>query len=304
MFEHILFATDFSPHAEVAKKVAIELARRDGKRLWVLTVLEPIEEPLTLADEPPVVQPEKWERVLEKEEETLEREEERRLAQDVAEITAAGVTVTRMVREGDPDKEIVAAARELGADLVIMGSHSRRSIWDVVLGNTAEKVAKSAPCPVLIVSHQPPHTNEAMQRILLATDFSPHSDVVQKVAVSLAKGEGQTLGVLTVLDPGEVEAAANQDAEWVIASAQIYGVQTQKLIRHGRPAEEIVQAARDMRADVIVMGSHGQRSIWEVLLGGTAEGVAKSAPCPVLIVSHRLSPESETGEARGRRTEE
>jgi len=47
MFTHILFATDFSPHAEVAKKVAISLAKGDGKRLWALTVLEPVEEPLT-----------------------------------------------------------------------------------------------------------------------------------------------------------------------------------------------------------------------------------------------------------------
>lgn len=42
MFTHILFATDFSPHAEVAKKVAISLAKGDGKRLWALTVLEPV----------------------------------------------------------------------------------------------------------------------------------------------------------------------------------------------------------------------------------------------------------------------
>ena len=294
MFEYILFATDFSPHAEVAKKVAVNLAKRDGKRLWVLAVLDTIEEPLTLADEPAVVSPTEWQRVVEEEKETLEREEERHLARDVAEIAVAGVTVTRMVREGDPDKEIVAAAKELEADLIIMGSHSHRSIWDVLLGSTTENVAKSAPCPVLIVSHQSSHTSEAMHRILLATDFSPRSAVVQKVALSLAKGEEQMLGVLTVLDPNEVEAQASQDAEWVIATAQIYGGQTRKLIRHGRPVEEIVQAAADIQADLIVMGSHSRRSIWDVLLGSTAEGVGKSAPCPVLVVSHRLRPESLT----------
>lgn len=158
MFTHILFATDFSPHAEVAKKVAISLAKGDGKRLWALTVLEPVEEPLTLAEEPPEVPPKKWETLLTEEERTLEREEERRLAQDVAEIEAAGVAVTKLVREGDPDREIIAAAKEVGADLIVMGSHSQRSIWDVVLGSTTEKVTKAAPCPVLVVSHLPPQS--------------------------------------------------------------------------------------------------------------------------------------------------
>jgi len=142
----------FPPHAEVAKQMGINLTKGDGKRLWALTVLEPVEEPLTAAAEPPEVPVGEWEALLEEEKQELEREEMRRLAQDVAEIEAAGVAVTKLVREGDPDREIVAAAKEIGADLIVMGSHSQRNIWDVFMGNTAENIARHASCPVLIVS--------------------------------------------------------------------------------------------------------------------------------------------------------
>ena len=90
----------------------------------------------------------------------LEQMQVRRLAQDVADIEVAGIHVTQLVREGDPDKEIVAAAKEIAkaaldmdADLIVMGSHSRRNLWDALLGNTAEKLSKYAACLVLIVTN-------------------------------------------------------------------------------------------------------------------------------------------------------
>ncbi|MCD6290866.1 MAG: universal stress protein [Anaerolineae bacterium] len=314
MFKRILFATDFSPHAEVAKQVAIQLARGDSKRLWALTVLEPVEEPLTAAMEPPEVPAEEWEALVTEERQELGRERADRLAQDVAEIESAGVSVTKLIREGDPDREIIAAAKEVEADLIVMGSHSQRNIWDVVLGSTAAKVAKSAPCPVLIVSHRPPHPNVGSQRILFAADFSPYAEVAQKVAVSLAKERGRQLWVLTVIDSGgwlplalsfeaadqaalsvnekareEVEAAVDHRLDAIAAEVRAQGIQVEKLIRHGHPAKEIRKAAVDIDADMIVLGSHGRRSIWDVLMGNTAANVAQHASCPVLIVSHRLT---------------
>lgn len=315
MFKRILFATDFSAHAEVAKQVAICLAQGGDKQLWALTVLEPVEEPLAMASEPAEVSPRKWERLQAREERRLERDKERRLAKDVAEIEAAGVTVTKLVREGDPDKEIIAATREMKADLIVMGSHSRRNLWDVVLGSTTAKVAKAAPCPVLITSHRPPHRGPATpKRFLFATDFSAHAEMAEKVAFSLARerGEQHHLWVLTVIEPSEElpvasefvgyvpestatelerelhaeeEAKVNQQLKPIIAAAQEAGLKPETLIRHGHPAKEIVKAAIDLEADMIIVGSHSRRHIWEMLLGTTTEGVAKLATCPVLVVS-------------------
>ncbi len=313
MFKRILFATDFSPHAEIAKRFAMRLAQADDKQLWAMTVVEIWQEPLSEADEPPIVSPEAWERELEKEKQAVEREEERLLSQNVAEMEAEGIQVHKMVREGDPVEEIVTAAKEIDADLIVLGSHSRRNIWDIEMGNTAARVAKKAPCPVLIVSHRPPHPGLVHERILFATDFSPHAEEAFKVALTLAKETQGHLYLVSVIEPGEeipmlpgfaveapddevveleaelradVEAKVRRKLEVLVEQAQRAGVETEIVIRHGHIAKEIRKAAVDIEADMIVMGTHSRRSLWDKLLGNTAQNVAQHASCPVLLVSH------------------
>ena len=321
MFRRILLATDFSPHAEVAKQIASCLARLDGAELWALTVLEPVEEPLSLAEEPPEIPAWKWEKKVARMQERLKAEKRRKLDQNVADLRAQGLTVHEMVREGDPDKEILAAAAEIGADVIVMGSHSRRNLWDVVMGNVAQRVAERAPCPVIIVSHRPPHPGaETPKRYLLATDFSPHAQLAEQVALALARarGENRKLWVLAVIEPGretallpafsgdapdadvvEMEESLRTDAEATVqerlvqerlhaiaADAQAQGVTVETLVRRGNPAKEILKAAIDIEADMIVMGSHSQHSLLDKLMGNTPAAVAKRAPCPVLVVSH------------------
>lgn len=313
MFQRILFATDFSPHAAVARELARQLAQGEGKQLYALAVIDPEAEPLSLGDEPPGISLEEWEKVIARENQEAESAEAQLLARELADFTADGISVTQWVREGDPAQEIDKAAREIGADLIVIGSHGRQHVWDVLMGSTAERVAKTAPCPVLIVSHQPPHQDSASQRILFATDFSHHAHVAEKVALTLAQEKSGHLWVLTVIEPGDeipmppgytitlpdqqieelrhelrdiVEQKVNLRLDDWLAGAQEKGVEVTKLVRHGRPAEQIVQAATEIEADYIVLGSHSRRHLWEALLGNTAAKVSQTAPCPVLIVSH------------------
>lgn len=242
-----------------------------------------------------MVKAEAWQNAVALSEKELEQERRSRLAQDIAELEAAGINVTPVVRWGDPAEEILAAAKEFGADLIVMGSHSNRTFWEVILGSVTEKVAKQAPCPVLIVSHRPPHPGMTHQRVLFATDFSPHAEVAYKVALSLAKEEKHHLYLLTVIpSSGEKEmdlwvdsqAEAERKLQKLADEARERGIQAGTLIRHGNAAKEINKAALDVDADLIVLGSHSRRNIWDVLLGNTAESVSRRAYCPVLIVSH------------------
>ena len=57
-------------------------------------------------------------------------------------------------------------------------------------------------------------------------------------------------------------------------------------VRHGKPFLEIIRAARELEADVLVIGSHGQSGLSETLFGSTAEKVVRKAPCAVLVVRH------------------
>jgi nucleotide-binding universal stress UspA family protein len=97
--------------------------------------------------------------------------------------------------------------------------------------------------------------------------FQPDSGVPAAEWVAMLKREGQSF----------LAAAGQRTAEppaW-------------QFLREGKPAEQILAAAREWNADVIVIGTHGRSGISRVVLGSTAESVVRHAPCPVLVVRPR-----------------
>jgi len=78
----------------------------------------------------------------------------------VAPLRAEGVEITPILRVGHPRDLIVQVATTLKADLLILGSHSKRGLLDIALGGTAQQVSKSAPCVVVLVS---PSRREAVE---------------------------------------------------------------------------------------------------------------------------------------------
>jgi nucleotide-binding universal stress UspA family protein len=118
----------------------------------VLTVVSPDELPPILLDVPdPFLEQE----AVHEAEWRLEAAHEERvraeLASEAAVLTDAGVEVTLHVRAGVPPDEIIRLATELGTDLIVIGSHGKRSLEELLLGSTVENVTKHAPCPVLVV---------------------------------------------------------------------------------------------------------------------------------------------------------
>ncbi len=78
------------------------------------------------------------------------------LAEQVAgELKQAGLSVETIVRDGNPRKAIIAAAKEWGADLIVMGSHHHSAIAGLFLGNIAQTVMNHTSCPVEIVPARP-----------------------------------------------------------------------------------------------------------------------------------------------------
>ena len=116
------------------------------------TVVSPDELPPILLDVP---DPFIAEDAVHEAERRLEAEHAERvraeLAAETAFLTEAGIAVELHVRVGSPAAEIVRAATELGSTLIVMGSHGKRSIEELLLGSTVENVTKRAPCPVLVV---------------------------------------------------------------------------------------------------------------------------------------------------------
>ena len=151
MFKRILWATDFSEHATHARDWAVHCAKCSAGRLFALAAADVADVPV-LAD---VVTPEVSQANLARAEAWTEAElaaaVKQRLAQEVSEIAALGVEVEPVVRIGVPWREIVAAAGELGVNMIVLGAHGKHAWKTLLLGNTVEKVTKHATCPVMII---------------------------------------------------------------------------------------------------------------------------------------------------------
>jgi nucleotide-binding universal stress UspA family protein len=135
----------------------------------------------------------------------------------------------------------------------------------------------------------------AFKRILCGVDFSPDSIKAFRVAIELARMNSGALHLFHAVEaqpviPGEVVIKvldrANAAMESLIASAQpeLNGLSLSSEVTSGEAFVEIVERARDWKADLVVLGSKGATSLEEIIVGSTAEHAMKESPCSVLIV--------------------
>jgi nucleotide-binding universal stress UspA family protein len=139
--KNILVPTDFSPASKKAFSYALRLAEQLGSELTLLHVLEP-ETPLTLAGRPVTA--------AFSEVELADMEKSLRAMADEAE--SAGIAGAKsIVRTGVATHEIIEVAKELDIDLIVIATHGFTAWKHFAIGSTAERVARAAPCPVLVV---------------------------------------------------------------------------------------------------------------------------------------------------------
>lgn len=139
-------------------------------------------------------------------------------------------------------------------------------------------------------------------RIVVATDFSSCSEEAWSLARRVAATSRGELVLTHVLSEaplyregpfsmGSVREVYRQAREWATSSLEDWvgkargeGLAARAALRTGVPYEEIVALARDERADLIVIGTHGRSGLDRALLGSVTDRVVRLAPCPVLMV--------------------
>ncbi len=144
------------------------------------------------------------------------------------------------------------------------------------------------------------------KKLLFATDFSPPSDAALKYATALARDSGATLLIVHV----EELPTAYAGGEMLLPTPEFPNPEIRRMLEAvvpsdpkvpfehhlamGVPAEEIVSLAGELKADLIVIGTHGRTGLKRVLMGSVAEAVMRRAGCPVLTLKeHDKSPPSE-----------
>jgi nucleotide-binding universal stress UspA family protein len=212
-----------------------------------------------------------------------------------------------VLRQGLAANETLALIEETKPDLVVIGTHGRKGVARALLGSVAERIIRLSRAPVLTVRHlqDGPLQTEGIgssplpQRILVPHDFSDGSHHALSFALVLAARLGALVTVLHAYEIpvgfpsplqvtadllGAVHASARKELDEVVALARRPGVVVESLLCQGPAWSEIDTAARERRADLIVMGTHGRRGIARALLGSVAEKVVRTATCPVLTV--------------------
>jgi nucleotide-binding universal stress UspA family protein len=292
----VLVAIDFSPPSRAALAFAASLIRKFGAELHLAHVVA-ADFPLASLVALPLIVP--------------EIEVERRVRSRLKEFAAREVLPVRQENihavQGRPFEEICRLARELEIDLVVTGTRGQTGLKHLVLGSTAERVVRHAPCPVLVL-HSLGNFRRGralFRRILAPLDFSPCSMQGAAVAKALAKEFGSQLFLLHAIDLhyysanskyllydyppllAAAERAARQRMKELVAALAREGIAVDSTLENGHVGEQICGRARGLRVELIVTSTHGRMGLKHALLGSTAEYVVRHAPCPVLVVPRR-----------------
>lgn len=287
----LLLATDFSDWARRAEEYACALAASWQIPLTVMTVLE----------FPPGMNPDY---AVNKEYLTDRMHEaSTRLAEFKDRIGMRGIVATTRIARGIPSEEVIAAAQAEEADLLVVGTTGKSGLAHVLLGSTAERVIRSAPCPVLAV-HTPKddvstERSISLKRILVPTDMSDCSLDALKYAAVVARQSKASVELLHVLEPvyygidftfehaGERERKRKQIAqalEDMSADLSKTGIIMKTCIRGGMPPDTILGYVQTSASDLIIMGTHGRRGLSHLMAGSVTEAVLRRGTCPVLAV--------------------
>lgn len=140
-FTKLLVPTDFSPHAEPATEWALGFAQKTGAEVRFLHVYD--YPSYVLPDGALLPAADVISNLLADVQEHLNAVEKK--------YAHAGVRMSTEARQGVPVTEIIAHAREWGADLIVVGTHGRTGLQHFLLGSVAEKVVRKATCPVVTV---------------------------------------------------------------------------------------------------------------------------------------------------------
>ena len=293
----ILLAVIGSSHSEAAARLVANTPWPAGTSVHVLTVV-----------------PERWPYLGPGSEATHGlaevlagmREADYTAAEAVVEAVAAILqghesVVQTDIREGRPSEVILQCAGELRSDLIVIGAKGLNAPAEFRLGSTAHKVAHYAPCPVLVAR---PAERERPLSVVLATDGSAEA---QGAAAFLCMLSLPCWAEVTVVSVGEapfdfpvgerhlirdlpaplqqaLSDAAETHATAAMERLQSCSAQIRCDIRVGHATTEILAAAWEHDADLIVIGARGQTRAEPFPLGSVAQKIVKYAGCSVLLV--------------------
>ncbi|MBX6317744.1 universal stress protein [Pigmentiphaga sp.] len=269
----ILLASDLSACGDRALDRAIDIARRRRCKLIVLHVVE---------------EPSFAERLRSPESRDAELQAAERLLLDT--VGEVDVPMELIVETGHPVEVIERTARLRQCDLIVTGSGRNGGLGRLLLGSTAERLARTAALPILIVRKRP---HRPYQRVLGATDFSEGSrQALNAARVFFPDAQLTLLHAYPMLkadpDPAEIEAAQGQAQRAGDAFVSRHfargGAAPKLVLERGLPERVVPDYVARHPTDLLVVGTHGLTGLLRTAMGSVAERLIQLSPCDALVV--------------------
>lgn len=220
-------------------------------------------------------------------EQEMMMQDRQKLLQLAEKIRSAGVDGTKIITvAGKVHKEIVKAAAEINADIIVMGTHGVSDFREMIMGSNTFGVVHNAHCPVLSVQK---HTKSAVfTNILVPFRDKPHSREKVMYAIQLAKMYGAMLNVYGVnTEEGDAYLRKlEREAEQIYRIAKEHGVECHvKIVTEAYAVDSILNYAKKIEADLVIsMASMDRTSISEIFMGPFSRQLVNHSPIPVFSV--------------------
>lgn len=283
--KNILFATDFSEAALAATPFAIQIAQRYGAKIYGVHV-NSFENYATVAPEVIGTM-------------AAAAEEESREDARILDEQLKSVDHEVFVVEGNIWSEVSTLIADKNINLVIVGTRGRTGFGKAILGSVAEEIVRKASCPVLTVGPHvslEPEKAARMHDILFATDLLAEFPAAAPYAISLAQENEARLMLLHVMRepqtgdlvrPHEIKTALEHKLRQLVPDEADLWCEPACLVEQGDPAEKILDVAKRLHPDLIVLGAHRTHGLFAApthLNAGLVRKVILQANCPVLTV--------------------
>lgn len=269
-FDHILLATEHTEFDSGAERVAFEMARICG---------------VPLAAVVPVVSNPEYEIVAPELAVVAEREAAAKIAELRASAKKQGVRLDILARRGEePYQEIVDEASERKSDIIVIHRRDKRSfLSNLLIGETVSKVVGHAPCHVMFV---PRASGMWSHGVMAAIDTSMAAEHVATVAAAIAVQCNLPLTIISVIqhDTPALHMEVERTISHTVAVAAAAGARVKSLILLGKPFEQVLETAKSLGTDLIVVGRHGESNVVRTPFGGTTQKIVGLSDRPVLVV--------------------
>ena len=277
----ILCPTDFSAAATLALKFGKMISSGFEARILVLFAER--------YEAPPYFTPSQENRLI-KSWERSRKTAAAHLARYVRDTLGKGAQADSLVTEDRPDQAILKTASARHADLIVMGTHGRSGWSRIMLGSVTERVLRGADRPVLTVGFKNKGgepSSISLKKIICPVNYSHVSREALEHAVAMAERFTAELTVIHAIESpsGPQEDGSEKDRLCAWIPNELRPKCTfQEVVRRGNAAEQIIDLAASMEADLIVLGAQHKPFSDSTVIGTTTVNVTRHSPCPVLTV--------------------